>query len=254
PALENGFVTFGCCNNLGKLTDDVLTLWGRILAEVPNSHLLIEGRNFDKPEFVDEYRARCDRLGIDTTRLTLLVVDSRNQYLTYHKIDIALDPFPLVGGTTSSDLVWMGVPLITMNGDSLGARMGVGILAHLGKHEWIARSPDDYVNIAVRLAQNVEELNRIRLGLRDEVEASVLMREDVYMTEFGNALRVMWMMWLAQSSHPDWTQEQVLSQVEDWISHPPALAPQEFLVGVAPGERIPLSQAYARLQGLLTQA
>jgi protein O-GlcNAc transferase len=254
PALSNGFVTFGCCNNLGKLTDKVLALWGRILATVPNARLLIEGKGFDKVEFATAYRARCERLGIDVARLELLPLNQQNQYLTYHRIDVALDPFPLVGGTTSSDLTWMGVPLITMQGDSLGSRMGVGILAHLGHHDWIARSADEYVTIAARLAGNVEALNRTRLALRDEMEASVLMREDVYMTEFGNSLRFMWMLWLAESSHPEWTTDQVFAQVGDWISQPPVLPEAEFLVGVAPGERIPLSLAYERLQAQITRA
>lgn len=254
PALHNGFVTFGCCNNLGKLTDTVLTLWGRILQALPTARLLIEGKGFEKLDFAREYRARCERLGIDISRLELLPLDNKNQYLTYHRIDVALDPFPLVGGTTSSDLTWMGVPLITMQGNSLGSRMGVGILAHLGHHDWIARSPDEYIAIAVRLAGDVESLNRTRLGLREEMESSVLMREDVYMREFGNALRFMWMLWLAESSHPDWTPEQVFAQIGDWVAHPPTLPEQEFLVGVAPGERIPLSRAYERLQGMITRA
>ncbi len=254
PALQNGFVTFGCCNNLGKLTDKVLALWGRILATVPNARLLLEGKGFEKAEFANAYRARCERLGIDITRLELLPLNQSNQYLTYHRIDVALDPFPLVGGTTSSDLTWMGVPLITMKGDSLGSRMGVGILAHLGHHDWIARSADEYVAIAARLAGDVEALNRARLSLRDEMEASVLMREDVYMQEFGNALRFMWMLWLVESGHPDWTADQMLAQVGEWVGQPPPLPEQEFQVGVAPGEFVPLSRAYERLQAAIARA
>lgn len=254
PALQNGYVTFGSCNNLGKLTDEVLTTWGKILQAVPGAHLLIEGKGLDKPEFGQAYRERCANLGIDIRRLELEPLDYEQQYRTYHRIDIALDPFPLVGGTTSNDVLWMGVPFITLAGDSLRARMGAGILAHLGRHEWIARSPDEYVAIATRLASDIPALNSIRLHLRDEVEASVLMREDVYMREFGNALRFMWMLWLAESSQPDWSPEQVFAQIEDWINSPPALPNQELQVGVSPDERIPLAQAYERLQTLLARA
>ncbi|MFO6421466.1 tetratricopeptide repeat protein [Hylemonella sp. W303a] len=254
PALANGFVTFGSCNNLGKLTDEVLALWGRILAAVPNSRLLIEGKNLGLPEFSASYRARCERLGIDVSRLDLVPLDYAKQYLVYHRVDIALDPFPLVGGTTSNDVIWMGVPLITMNGDALKSRMGVGMLAHMGRHDWIARNPDEYVAIASRLASDVESLNRIRLGLRDEVEASTVMREDVYTQEVGNALRFMWMLWLAGSSHPEWTPEQVFAQVEAWVGEAPTWPEQEFQVGVAPGERIPLTKAYERLQTMIARA
>lgn len=254
PALNNGFVTFGSCNNLGKLTDEVLALWGRLLATVPNSRLLIEGKGFEEKKFAAEYRARCESLGVDVSRLELLSLDYRNQYLTYHRIDIALDPFPLVGGTTSNDVIWMGVPLVTMNGESLKSRMGVGVLAHMGRHDWIARNKDEYVTIAARLAGDTESLNRIRLGLRNEVEASVVMREDVFTQEYGHALRCMWMLWLAKSSNPDWNEEQVLAQVENWISTPPVFPELEFEVGISPGERIPLSRAYKRLQALLDRA
>lgn len=256
PALENGYVTFGSCNNLGKLTDDVLTLWGRLLAAVPTARLLIEGKNLGQADTAENYRGRCGRLGIDTERLELIGLDGDNQYLTYHRIDIALDPFPLVGGTTSNDLLWMGVPLVTLDGDSLRSRMGVGSLAYMGRHEWVARSQDEYADIAIRLASDVPALNQIRLGLRDEVENSVLMREDVFVREFGHAMRNMWMQWLAKSAHPEWSPEQVRLQIDQWHQERPAAsrAAQEFHVGVAPGERIPLTRAYERLQIVLDRA
>jgi hypothetical protein len=256
PALAKGYITFGSCNNLGKLTDEGLTLWGSILEAVPNARLLIEGKNLGNTDTAASYRERCARLGIDTERLILVALDGNNQYLTYHRIDIALDPFPLVGGTTSNDLLWMGVPLVTMDGDSLRSRMGVGSLAYLGRHEWIARDQDEYLRIAARLASDVDALNQTRLGLREETESSVLMREDVFVAEFGHALRTMWMHWLAESAHPDWTAEQVDAQVSEWLGSRPvdAQSSPEFHVGVAPGERIPLRLAYERLQTLLDKA
>ena len=256
PALAKGYITFGSCNNLGKLTDEVLTLWGRILEAVPNARLLIEGKNLGNADTALSYRERCARLGVDTERLILVALDGGNQYLTYHRIDIALDPFPLVGGTTSNDLLWMGVPLVTMDGDSLRSRMGVGSLAYLGRNEWIARDQDEYLRIAANLASDVDALNQTRLGLREETESSVLMREDVFVAEFGHALRKMWMHWLAESAHPDWTAKQVDVQVNEWLRKRPAdrEPSTEFHVGVAPGERIPLRLAYERLQTLLDKA
>ena len=256
PALTNGYVTFGSCNNLGKLTDEVLTLWGRLLATVPDARLLIEGKNLGDTETASSYRERCAGLGVDAERLILVGQDGANQYLTYHRIDIALDPFPLVGGTTSNDLLWMGIPLVTMDGDSLRSRMGVGSLAYLGRHDWIARGSNEYLRTAARLASDVSALNQIRLGLRDETENSVLMREDVFVSEFGHALRNMWMHWLIESVHPDWTPAQIAAQISEW-SHSRPLPVQnapEFHVGVAPGERVPLTNAYERLQILLEKA
>lgn len=256
PALTTGHITFGSCNNLGKLTDEVLELWGKLLAAVPESRLLIEGKNLGNADTAAAYRGRCASLGVDTERLILVNLEGNNQYLTYHRIDIALDPFPLVGGTTSNDLLWMGVPLVTMDGDSLKSRMGVGSLAYLGRHDWVARTKDEYLSIAANLASDVMSLNQIRLGLRDETERSVLMREDVFVAELGLALRHMWMHWLAKSAHPEWAPEQLVEQVTEWVSNRPPHDPHalEFHVGVAPGERIPLRQAYERLQTLLDKA
>lgn len=255
PALENGYVTFGSCNNLGKMTDEVLRLWGRLLDNVPGSRLLIEAKNLSIEATATAYRARCAALGIDTDRLDLVAFDSRNQYLTYHRIDIALDPFPLVGGATTNDVLWMGLPLVTLNGDNLRTRQSTSALAHLGRHEWIARNQEEYLQIAMELAADIPALNQLRQGLRQEVEASVVMREDVFAQEFGNALRRMWLYWLVQSTHPDWTTAQVDEQVQSWWEQAPERQePWEFEVGVAPGERIPLSQAYQRLQKLLDLA
>lgn len=255
PALTNGHITFGSCNNLGKLTDEVLALWGRLLQAVPHSRLLIEGKNLDIEATQQTYRQHCTELGIDPERLDLVAMDSRNQYLTYHRIDIALDPFPLVGGTSTNDLLWMGVPIVTLNGNTLRNRMGVGILAHMGRHEWIARDQEEYLAIAATLASDVQALNQLRQSLRQEVEASAVMREDVFVQEFGRALRSMWLHWLVKSENSDWKQTQIDAEVQALLARSPQPpGPQEFLVGIAPGERVPLSETYQRLQKMLDTA
>lgn len=255
PAIENGFITFGSCNNLGKLTDGVLTLWGRVLAAVPSSRLLIEGKNLDRPDFANAYRQRCQGLGLDPERLDLMALDGDNQYLTYHRIDIALDPFPLTGGTTTFDVLWMGVPIVSMVGHSFKSRMGVGLLSYLGRTEWLAETAEDYVRIACGLAADVQALNALRLGLRDEVERSALMREDVFNHHFGEGLRVMWLQWLARAQHPDNPEAQTQA-IQDWLPQLPeewTQAPSPG-VGLKPGQRISLSEAHQRLQHLVERA
>ena len=255
PALTNGHITFGSCNNLGKLTDNVLALWGRILALVPQSQLLIEGKNLDVESTATGFRQRCAALGIPSERLQLVAQDPRNQYLTYHRIDIALDPFPLVGGTTTFDVLWMGVPLVSMVGDSFKSRMGVGILSYLGRTDWLAQDEDEYLRIAQTLATDVGQLNQLRLGLRDEVEQSPLMREDIYTQLYGEGLRVMWLQWLAQQQHPndEMAQQQAMAQ---WVQEfPPEWSqPPVPGVGLEPGKRVPLAEAHALLQTLVDRA
>lgn len=255
PALANGFITFGSCNNLGKLTDEVLKLWGRVLTAVPGSRLLIEGKNLGDPALATTYRERCANLGIDVARLELVPLDTANQYITYHRIDIALDPFPLTGGTTTFDLLWMGVPLVSMIGKSFKSRMGTGFLTYLGRTEWLAQDAEDYVHIAAALAADVPRLNTLRLGLRREVEQSTLMREDLYCHHFGEGLRLMWLQWLAQGQHPQDVEAQS-RLIESWL---PTLPPEWSEpavpgVGLAPGRRVPLPEAHQHLQALLDKA
>ncbi|MBU0746256.1 MAG: acetylglucosamine transferase [Gammaproteobacteria bacterium] len=255
PAMENGFITFGSCNNLGKLTDGVLALWGQILQAVPGSRLLIEGKNLDRPDFATAYRQRCQGLGLDPERLDLVALDGDNQYVTYHRIDIALDPFPLTGGTTTCDVLWMGVPIVSMVGHSFKSRMGVGLLTYLGRTEWLAESHADYVRIARELAADVPALNALRLGLRQEVESSAIMREDLFNHHFGEGLRVMWLQWLAGALHPDDPTSQ-MQAIQDWLPQLPDewTQPPTPGVGLKPGQRIGLSEAHQRLQDLVERA
>lgn len=255
PGLQNQFITFGSCNNLGKLTDDVLNLWGAILSTIPNSRLLIEGKNLEIPEFADAYRQRCASLGVDVTRLNLVPLDRANQYLTYHQIDIALDPFPLTGGTTTFDALWMGVPVVSMRGDSFKSRMGVGLLTHLGRSEWLASDTDEYARIAQKLASDIAELNETRLHLRSAVEHSVLMREDIFNFHFGEGLRAMWLRWLALVRYPNDSTAQEKA-IQDWLPHMPTeweSAPVPG-VGLQAGLRLSLYEAHQLLQVAVEKA
>jgi protein O-GlcNAc transferase len=255
PAMANGFITFGSCNNLGKITDNVLTLWGKVLDAVPNARLLIEGKNLGQPEFSEKYRRRCASLGIPPEQLDLVGLNTDNQYLTYHRIDIALDPFPLTGGTTSFDVLWMGVPLVSKIGESFKSRIGTGLLTYLGRSEWLAENAEEYIRIAKTLAADVQQLNALRLGLRSEMEQSVLMREDIFNHYFSEGLRTMWLQWLAQAEYPGDTDAQ-LQCMEQWLHQLPAewatQAPPG--VGLEPGKRVSLSEAHDLLQTRLNAA
>jgi protein O-GlcNAc transferase len=255
PALINKYITFGSCNNLGKITDRVLSVWSKIINQVPNSKLLIEGKNFEKEDIVSSYIQRCLNLGLTPDQIILLPQDARNQYLTYHQIDIALDPFPLNGGTTSMDVLWMGVPLVAMKGRSFRDRLTTGILLNLGRDAWLASSEEEYISIACRLASDFSNLNGIRLNLRREVEQSILMREDIFCHRLGLSLRKIWIEWLseqrAQGDH-DFQQK----MISDWVT----ALPEAWLevaspgIGLKTGHRILRSEAHIRLNELLNTA
>lgn len=252
PALHKGFITFGSCNNLGKLTDEVLELWGQLLRTLPTARLLIEGKGFHKPDFAASYRARCASLGIDDKRLDLIPLDTAKQYLAYHDIDIALDPFPLNGGTTTCDTLWMGVPLVAMEGNSSPSRMTMVALTFLGRTEWLAKTRDEYLAIAVGLASNLHQLNDLRTNLRDEFEQCPLMRDDIVCPHFAAGLRTMWLRWQAQIAYPGDTAAQTKA-VQAWETSRPANlddAPP-LRVGLPTGEKVNINEAHQRLQTMV---
>lgn len=255
PALQNGFITFGSCNNLGKLTNEVLTLWGQLLTRVPDSRLLIEGKGFAKKSFADEYRAKCESLGINKDRLVLLPLDPSKQYLAYHDIDIALDPFPMGGGTTTHDLLWMSVPLVTLEGNSFPSRMGTSALTILGRAEWIARTHPEYLDIAINLSSDISRLNDLRQNLRQEMEQSPLMRDDIVCPYFASALRTMWLRWQAKLDFPDDVEAQERC-VNAWqLACPEHLTrPPPPRVGIATAVSLSVYEAHQRLQELVDNA
>ncbi len=251
PAMASGTITFGSCNNLSKLTDTVITTWAQILANVPNSRILIEGKGLIDDEAKLPFKTRCVSLGIPADRLELIDRDAQQQYLTYHRIDIALDSFPLTGGNTTLDLLWMGVPMVTMNGESFRSRIGVTMLECLGRQDWIAQDIEDYVRIACQLAKDIPLLDRVRMTQRRDMERSPLMNESRFTRQFEVALRAMWHHWCGAGAdvRPEEGIPAVNTDTSTSGAHQPGLH-----VTIGTGQRIPLSEAHTHLQGLTDRA
>lgn len=237
PALKNGFITFGSCNNIAKIGRGPLNLWARILAAVPNSKLRIEAWGMDTEDVRSGFIGRCADAGIDADRLILLERDIKQQYLTYHDIDIALDPFPLTGGTTTFDTLWMGVPLVSLIGESFRSRMSTCLLSAAGLTQWLAEDGDAYVSIATRLATDIQSLNQTRLALRQHIERSSLMDERLFTIYFDNALRQAWINWCK-------------TQGADIPEAPPAPIPEEQ-VFISPGVHVALPKKLEELAELV---
>lgn len=190
PALENKFITFGSLNNISKVTPKAAQLWSRILESNPDSKLLLvtKDENVIRPNVLAQFQ----RNNIEKERIIFVDYSKDNHYLLYHQIDIALDPFPYSGGTTTCDGLWMGVPFITLAGDVFRSRMGVTIAQNVGHPEWIAEDETAYVKNACRLAADIPKLNVLRLGLRAEMESSPLMDEQGFTLKLEAAYRQMW--------------------------------------------------------------
>ncbi|KAI3590820.1 hypothetical protein D9X30_4305 [Cupriavidus sp. U2] len=170
PALGSGFITFGSCNTISKLTSQTLQLWSAVLANCSSSRLLVEAHGLDNESVKQTLLERLALAGIDTDRVDLVTRDSRNQYLTYHRIDVALDTTPMTGGTTTCDALWMGVPVITREGAAFHRRISATILRAVGLQALVCASDQEYVERAVQLASDIGFLNDLRLSLRQRFE------------------------------------------------------------------------------------
>lgn len=201
PALTKGHVTFGCFNNLSKFNDQVIALWSRLLLRLPDSRLMLKAKPFYDPVVRDSLLQRFARHGVTPDRLILEGASPRQQYLeTYHRIDIGLDPFPYTGGTTTAESLWMGVPVLTLAGESFLARQGVGLLTNAGLPDWIATDADDYLAKAIAQAQDLPRLAALRQSLREQVLASPVFDAPRFAGHFVQALRDMWTQWCERAS------------------------------------------------------
>jgi protein O-GlcNAc transferase len=173
PAESNGFITFGCLNNFCKINEPLLRLWARVLRVVPNSRLILLAPIGSPREWalgiLRSEQIAPSRVHFEQSR-------ARREYLRlYHQIDIALDSFPYNGHTTSLDAFWMGVPVVTLAGDSPVSRAGVCQLRNLDLSELIADDGDGFVQIAGALAHDTTRLRWLRQTLRHRMEQSPLM-------------------------------------------------------------------------------
>ena len=201
PALTNGHVTFGCFNTLTKMNDSVVALWSQVLHAVPDSVLLLMSHQINEPLVKERTIARFQAHGIEAKRLILRGVVPRAEYLkTYNEVDIALDPFPYCGGTTSVEALWMGVPVLTLAGEHFLSRQGVGLLMNAGLPEWVAIDHQDYVARAVSHAGDLQTLASLREGMRNQVLASPIFDAPRFANHFEAALRSMWRDWCKQQT------------------------------------------------------
>ena len=198
PAHTSGRITFGCLNNLSKLNEQVLALWGRVLRAVPESRLLVQAAALDDAPNRARFGALCATHGIAPDRLELRGFSPIEQSpASYAEIDIALDPFPFCGGMTSLEALWLGVPVITLAGETIASRQSASMLMNLGLPELIAEDAERYVAAAVRLAQDLPRLSALRAGLRQRYAASPLMDYAGFAQELEQHYRDMWRKWAA---------------------------------------------------------
>ncbi len=193
PALRNGYVTFGCFNNVSKINDELLSAWARILNSVPNAHLFLKSHGFSSTTLCQRILTFFAEHGIKQERIRLEGSSPHDQLLNaYNDVDIALDPWPYSGGLTTCEALIMGVPAITLPGPTFAGRHSATHLANAGMPELVAQDWEHYQKLAVDLANDLGSLGIIRQNLRTIVLQSPLCDEERFGQSFSNAMRAVW--------------------------------------------------------------
>ena len=197
PALKNNYITFGSFNNLHKMNDLVISTWSKILNLVPNSVLFIKTGQLESYLFKNKIIKQFLKNGVFQNRLILDESSKREDLLySYNKVDIALDPFPYNGGTTSFETAWMCVPLLTIEGEKFISRCGLSINKNLGLEDWIAKNPEDYINKAVMFSKDFLKLDLIRSQLRNNSRKSILFNSEEFSNNLADSFKEMWTLYV----------------------------------------------------------
>lgn len=195
PALSKGYVTFGCCLNLGKASATALALWAEVLRATPGSRLLLQAEALDEPAVCRRLLERLAGSGIDAARISLQpFAPFPRHFDTYAGIDIGLDTTPFNLATNLVEGLWQGVPFISLIGDRSPARMGYSLLSAAGMPELAAPTAADFVRIATELARPdaIAALAARRAGMRARLAASPLLDGAAKAAALEGAYRHMW--------------------------------------------------------------
>lgn len=197
PRSERGGFTFGSFNNLNKLSDTTIATWARILHGVEGSRLLLKARSLAEASEREATVSRFAAHGIDGARLTLLgrTATVADHLALYGEMDLALDPFPYNGTTTTMQALRMGVPVITLEGDRFIGRVGASLLANAGLADWIAPDVEAYVAMALKWAGHREGLARLRSELPARMAVAPMADLERFGADFGDMLAGMWRNW-----------------------------------------------------------
>lgn len=190
PATVTGFITFGCLNNFTKYSTAALNAWTQILQSVPNSRLILHAR---PGKHLDRIYQQFQSAGISPDRLEFVGhVDTAEYFRNLSRFDIALDPFPYNGVTTTGDTLWMGIPLVTLSGQTAVSRMGRCLLTNVGLPELIANSVEEYIRLAVDWSKDLDRLTNLRTELRSRLQNSPVMDQAQLTRNLESAYRQTW--------------------------------------------------------------
>lgn len=194
PFFKNEYITFGSFNNLAKISNRVIDVWCRILEKLPNSRLLVKNPSLTDLATRERYLEKFQQSGINKERINLIGhTPTRYEHLSlYGDIDIALDTFPYNGTTTTCEALWMGVPVIVLSGECHAARVGGSLLSAVNRREWVTDTDAEYINKAIELAKDSNQLMSYRNKQRDQMKASALLDSNSFVLSLENEFQRIW--------------------------------------------------------------
>ncbi|WP_163339279.1 FkbM family methyltransferase [Desulfopila sp. IMCC35008] len=194
---ERNGICLGSFNSSAKISNKTIALWSKLLTTIENSSLLLKSSPFADNDTTSYVKKQFYAQGVGENQLTLMgflpLVDGHLDL--YNKIDIALDPYPYNGTTTTFEALYMGCPVVTLVGDRHSARVGLSILSNLGLNECIAYSEEEYLEKVRYLASDKQKLFELKKSLRSRLQNSVLMDHKGFTRKLENAFREMWNTW-----------------------------------------------------------
>ena len=194
PALKNNFITFGCINKLTKVNDDVILLWSKVLSSVKGSKIFLKNKDLEDKNIREKILQRFKNNNINEDRIILEGHSKSRKELfeAYYHFDIALDPFPFQGNTSTIEAVWMGVPVITLKGNRYLFHFGESINSNLNMTDWIANNHEEYISKSLEFASDIKQLVKIRKTLRQKALNSPVFDEKRFSEHFSNMLWNIW--------------------------------------------------------------
>lgn len=203
PHLAQGIIAFGSFNAISKIGTETISLWSKVLAEVPGSILILKAADaFNREERCNRVLRSMESAGIDPKRIRLLPwePDVGRHLALYDQIDICLDTIPYNGTTTTCEALWMGVPVVCMEGDRHAARVGASLLSAAGLPELVARNADEFVNISSTLAADSGRLCELRRTMRERLIHSTLLDARRASRDLEVVLREIWQNWCGRQN------------------------------------------------------
>lgn len=189
--------SFGSFNNVQKLGADTIAAWSAILRRVPEARLLLKSSWLSRPRAVEALRGAFGGHGIAEERLILSgwLEGAAAHLAAYGDVDVALDPFPYNGTTTTLEALWMGVPVIALAGQRHAGRVGLSLLHQAGARELVCDTVDGYVGDAVALIDDRPRIAAYRQDLRGRLAGSALLDVAGFARDLEAAYRAMWQRW-----------------------------------------------------------